>query len=98
MESRRVVRVERRFCPHCEQSISIKTYRVHKRRFFDGTTKQWIKESSSSTAPVYTDQSKATMSPSPAAIESPTRVLHRDEYSESFPPGMFWLHINLLND
>lgn len=40
--TRRVLRVERRTCPHCDTPVSLKTFKAHKRRFFDATRGQWL--------------------------------------------------------
>lgn len=32
------------FCPHCEQSVAKRTYWLHKRTYFNSTTKKWQKE------------------------------------------------------
>ena len=31
------------FCPHCGALVSRKTYRMHKRLYYDSDTEQWIK-------------------------------------------------------
>ena len=31
----------RRYCPHCKKSLSIKTYKAHKRLFYIASTKSW---------------------------------------------------------
>lgn len=38
-----MLRVERRHCPHCDKFVAFKTYKIHKLRYFDLTTCQWIK-------------------------------------------------------
>lgn len=40
--SRRVLRVERLTCPHCDSLVSIKTFKAHKRRFFDDIRGEWL--------------------------------------------------------
>ena len=32
------------FCPHCDQSVAKRTYWLHKRTYFNSTTKEWQKE------------------------------------------------------
>ena len=41
------VQVERRFCPHCDKYVAYKTYQTHKRRYFDSSTSQWMKQAKS---------------------------------------------------
>ena len=41
--SRRILRVERRNCPHCDGLVSLKTFKAHKRRFFDAASGRWLK-------------------------------------------------------
>ena len=41
--SRKILRVERRNCPHCDDLVSIKTFKAHKRRFFDAASGHWLK-------------------------------------------------------
>ena len=31
------------FCPHCGRDVAKKTYRMHKRMYFDPDTDQWVK-------------------------------------------------------
>lgn len=41
-DNREVLRVERRLCQHCGQSLSMKTYKAHKRLFFDAEDDTWV--------------------------------------------------------
>ena len=45
---RRILRVERRFCQHCDEYVSFKTYRAHKRLYYLPSSGQWISKASSS--------------------------------------------------
>ena len=38
---RHIVKVDRRLCPHCDSSVFIKTFRAHKRLYFDSSTSKW---------------------------------------------------------
>ena len=38
---REIVGVNRRHCPHCDRSVSIKTYKAHKRLYFQSLTGDW---------------------------------------------------------
>ena len=39
---RRIHKVNRRLCPHCDKNVSYKTYKSHKRLYFDTTSGAWI--------------------------------------------------------
>ena len=39
---RKVLIVERRRCPHCDQNLSIKTYKAHKRRYYNLVNETWL--------------------------------------------------------
>ena len=41
--SRKILRVERRTCPHCDCLLSLKTFKTHKRRYFDAISGRWLK-------------------------------------------------------
>ncbi len=43
---RLVLRVERRFCPHCEQYLSLKTYKAHKRLYYAPSKDEWVRKGS----------------------------------------------------
>lgn len=34
--------VSRRICPHCSKSVSFKTYKAHRRLFYDFSSDQWL--------------------------------------------------------
>ena len=38
MAERTVIKVDRRCCPHCDRSVSLKTYKAHRRLYYDATT------------------------------------------------------------
>ena len=41
-ESKRcILRVNRRHCPHCNGYISLKTFKAHKRRYYDSESDTW---------------------------------------------------------
>lgn len=43
-ESKRcILRVNRRHCPHCDGYISLKTYKAHRRRYYDSESDTWHK-------------------------------------------------------
>ena len=35
-------KVSRRVCPHCRKSVSFKTYKAHRRHFYDSSADQWL--------------------------------------------------------
>ena len=39
--------VRRRLCPHCSKSVSFKTYKAHRRLFYDTSEDQWLLSSCS---------------------------------------------------
>ena len=38
---RKTLKVDRRHCPHCDELVSIKTYKVHKRQYYDADSGHW---------------------------------------------------------
>lgn len=44
MAERVCLRVERRHCPHCKKYLSLKTYKAHKRLYFDRNDNVWLTE------------------------------------------------------
>lgn len=41
MDGRLVLKVNRRYCPHCKEQLSLKTFKTHKRRYYDSLTEKW---------------------------------------------------------
>ena len=41
------LKVDRRWCPHCEQNLLLKTYKAHKRMYYDPVKHQWLTKTSS---------------------------------------------------
>ena len=39
--------VRRRICPHCSKSVSVKTYKAHRRLFYDFSEDRWLLSNSS---------------------------------------------------
>ena len=58
MSSRKILRVERRTCPHCDSLVSLKTYKAHKRRYFDSVSETWL-----TTRTIYDGQDNAETPP-----------------------------------
>jgi hypothetical protein len=46
MDARRVIRTDRWVCPHCDQLLSTKTFKAHKRRYFDASSNSWLTKQS----------------------------------------------------
>ena len=44
---RKKMRVSKRCCPHCEETVSYKTYRIHKRMHYDVSRSLWHKQGES---------------------------------------------------
>lgn len=44
--ARRVIRTDRWLCPHCDQLLSAKTFKAHKRRYFDTSSNSWLTKQS----------------------------------------------------
>ena len=45
---RKKMRVSKRYCPHCEETVSYKIYRTHKRMHYDVSRSLWHKQGESS--------------------------------------------------
>lgn len=59
-EEHRTVRTSRRLCPHCDQCVSFKTYKAHRRLYYDPASDRWLGKTAdltaaSSTSDVCTD-------------------------------------------
>ena len=48
-------RLSHKYCPHCKKDCNIKTYKDHKRLYFDSDTKSWYVSSASDGAAVESD-------------------------------------------
>ena len=67
--SRKRRRIERNFCHHCKQELTLKTYKTHKRRFYDTNTNTWLLKERLSES-VQRDLSPQLQSQSPTQDES----------------------------
>lgn len=87
--SRPILRINRRVCPHCNQIVSLKTYKAHKRLFYDIESAKWIctvnscESSPSSSVDILNDEAPPTSfgsSNCPMDIEHdpPSNVYHHD--------------------
>ena len=41
-----MIRTDRWICPHCDQLLSKKTFKAHKRRYFDASSSSWFTKQS----------------------------------------------------
>ena len=39
---RHIIRVDKRHCPHCDQYVSLKTFKTHKRLYYDCCNNKWF--------------------------------------------------------
>lgn len=39
---RRIVHTSRRLCPHCNRSVSFKTFKAHRRLYYDPARDRWV--------------------------------------------------------
>ena len=44
MEERPVLKIDRRYCPHCNEQLSARTFKAHKRRYYDSQRGEWTKK------------------------------------------------------
>lgn len=42
VSTRKIIKVSKRYCPHCQETLSYKTYRIHKRLYFDSYRSSWL--------------------------------------------------------
>lgn len=71
---RPLMRVERRCCPHCKKNLSLKTYKAHKRLYFNELDDSWVNlcaETESADADIPVNAS----SPPGSEIDDPSDIL-----------------------
>ena len=76
---RRILRIERRDCPHCGRNVSLKTFQMHKRLYYDDECDKWLvsgascdsRKSSSESEP----ECQFCSSPEPMEDESESPVI-----------------------
>ena len=59
-----------KFCPHCGNELNIRSYKDHKRLYFDEETNSWFQESKS----VIPGYSSDELSPPPSPIQQPMLI------------------------
>lgn len=45
----KILAVERQWCPHCKQHLSLKTYKAHERMYYDPVRRYWFAKTSTMT-------------------------------------------------
>ena len=95
---RRILRTERWLCPHCDQLLSVKTFKAHKRTYYDASRNTWLKKSCAQSTSRLADRSdEDEQAPAPFPTPSLVRILPPDDsdfsvdYSsenESIPAGL----------
>lgn len=43
---RPIIKVDRRYCPHCHSNLSIKTFKTHRRLYYDEERSRWNEQDS----------------------------------------------------
>ena len=84
---RKTLRISRRFCPHCQQTLSYKTYRIHRRMHYDVARSMWHKQDNESPLPSVVPQD-LELSP-PQVISPPAVVTSVQGYSLIESPPNF---------
>lgn len=92
-ESRSMMRVDRRHCPHCECFVSLKTYKTHRRLYYDVNRDSWHTSSDLHTTDTGFDDAADSSNSSPPRSLSPTELVRADtsemeelEVSSHSPP------------
>ena len=80
LTQRRIVKVDRRFCPHCKRSVSIKTFKAHKRLYFDSSTNSWHHQSESLSERDVLSSDESTDSP-PGSVGSVPSISADPDFS-----------------
>ena len=106
---RKTLRISRRFCPHCQQTLSYKTYRIHKRMHYDVARSMWHKQDNESPLPSVFPQDLELSPPqviSPPAVVTPVQGysliesppnFHDDDYTiDSIVKGLETAHVRPL--
>ena len=47
MEQRKLLVVDRRWCKYCGENLLLKTYKTHKRFYYNEETHRWVKKGAS---------------------------------------------------
>ena len=78
---RPILRIERRHCPHCVRSVSLKTFKMHKRLYYDGECDKWLVSGGSHNEPheLSLESEPGSDSDSVQFLSSPEQVQHERE-------------------
>lgn len=76
---RRIIKVDRRYCPHCQSYLSIKTFKAHRRLFFNEDTTSWSVQEN--------DTEEENFSSPPRAVSYEDLIPCDDDSTGSPPPG-----------
>ena len=74
MAGRQILRVERRTCPPCDSLVSLKTYKAHKRRYFDSVNQQWFTSRTIYDGQVDNAETPPCLVPEPIETHEPTDI------------------------
>ena len=74
MSSVKRLRLDQRYCPHCSQTVSYKTYRAHKRLYYDENAGVWLSNPSLLHEPPPDVNDEDSLSPVASRSGSPTLV------------------------
>lgn len=82
VSQRRILKVDRRICPHCDKNVSFKTYRLHKRLYYNSSLGTWITVDSPGGSAE--DEDKLTETQASASPPRSTGILNPDDDSTIF--------------
>ena len=93
---RRILRTGRWLCPHCDQLLSVKTFKAHKRRYYDASRNTWLKKSCGQSTSLADRSDEDEQAPAPFPTPSLVRNLPPDDSdfvdcsseNESIPAGL----------
>ena len=78
MAERTVIKVDRRCCPHCDRSVSLKTYKAHRRLYYDADRDYWQRiDDGRSISPDGTGDSDSVVSSPPRSV-TPTDIMEAE--------------------
>ena len=83
--AKKKIKISRRYCPHCKETLSYKTFRTHKRLYYDAVQSVWHEDTprrcSGVQSPSYSSYSPPPLSP---LLNASTNVLSVD--NDDSPP------------
>ena len=84
---RLVIKVDRRHCPHCQRLLSMKTFKIHKRLYYDAEKKLW-KTSDDNNECIEDTDSECSSPPCPVSQDDLSCLMDSDVHSPPQIPGM----------